>query len=65
MRQEDAARCSEGHPRLREAELLARQTAAFSRRFFSSPGYVAPRWWMAPALFKVASLLQLGSGRPR
>jgi hypothetical protein len=27
--------------------------------------YAAPQCWMAPVLFKVASLLQLGSGRPR
>jgi hypothetical protein len=25
----------------------------------------SPRWWMAPALFEVASPLQLGSGWPR
>jgi hypothetical protein len=32
-----AARCSEGYPCLREAELSARWTAASSRRFLSSP----------------------------
>jgi hypothetical protein len=37
VRTEDVARCSEGHPRLREAELSARRTAASSRRFLSSP----------------------------
>jgi hypothetical protein len=37
MRREDIARCSEGHPRLREAELSARRTAASSRRSLSSP----------------------------
>jgi hypothetical protein len=37
MRREDVARCSEGHPRLREAELLARRTAASSKRSLSSP----------------------------
>jgi hypothetical protein len=34
---EVAARCSEGYPCLREAELSARRTAASSRRFLSSP----------------------------
>jgi hypothetical protein len=37
MSREDVARCSEGHPCLREAELLARRTAAFSKRPLSSP----------------------------
>jgi hypothetical protein len=37
MRWEDVARCSEGHPRLREVELSARRTAASSRRSLSSP----------------------------
>jgi hypothetical protein len=37
MRQEDVARCSEGHPRHREAELSARRTAESSRRSLSSP----------------------------
>jgi hypothetical protein len=37
MRRENVARCSEGHPRLREAELSARRTAASSRRSLSSP----------------------------
>jgi hypothetical protein len=37
MNREVAARCSEGHPCLREAELSARRTAASSRRFLSSP----------------------------
>jgi hypothetical protein len=37
MNQEVAARCSEGYPYLREAELSARRTAAPSRRFLSSP----------------------------
>jgi hypothetical protein len=34
---EVAARCSEGYPCLREAELSARRTAAPSRRFLNSP----------------------------
>jgi hypothetical protein len=33
MNREVAARCSEGYPCLREAELSARRTAASSRRF--------------------------------
>jgi hypothetical protein len=37
MNREVAARCSEGCPCLREAELSARRTAASSRRFLSSP----------------------------
>jgi hypothetical protein len=37
MNQEVAARCPGGYPYLREAELLARRTAASSRRFLSSP----------------------------
>jgi hypothetical protein len=37
MNREVAARCSEGNPCLREAELSARRTAASSRRFLSSP----------------------------
>jgi hypothetical protein len=37
MHREDVARCSEGHPRLREVELSARRTAASSRRSLSSP----------------------------
>jgi hypothetical protein len=37
LSREVVARCSGGHPCLREAELLARQTAASSRRFLSSP----------------------------
>jgi hypothetical protein len=37
MNREVAARCSEGNPCLRKAELLARRTAASSRRFLSSP----------------------------
>jgi hypothetical protein len=37
MNREVAARCSEGYPYLREAELSARRTAASSRRFLSSP----------------------------
>jgi hypothetical protein len=37
MNREVAARCSEGYPCLREAELSARRTAAPSRRFLSSP----------------------------
>jgi hypothetical protein len=37
MNQEVAARCSEGYPCLREAELSARRTAAPSRRSLSSP----------------------------
>jgi hypothetical protein len=37
MNREVAARCSEGYPCLREAELSARRTAASSRRFLSSP----------------------------
>jgi hypothetical protein len=37
MSREDVARCSEGHPCLREAELSARRTAAFSMRPLSSP----------------------------
>jgi hypothetical protein len=36
MNREVAARCSGGHPCLREAELSARRTAASSRRFLSS-----------------------------
>jgi hypothetical protein len=52
MRQEDAARCSEGHPRLREAELLARRTAAFSRRFFSSP------WIRRPSVVDGSDIVQ-------
>jgi hypothetical protein len=50
----------QGYPCLREAELSARRTAASSRRFLSSPGYVAPRWWMVPASLEVVLLLQLG-----
>jgi hypothetical protein len=37
MNWEVAVRCSEGNPCLREAELSACRTAAFSRRFLSSP----------------------------
>jgi hypothetical protein len=37
MNREVVARCSEGHPCLREAELSAHRTAASSRRFLSSP----------------------------
>jgi hypothetical protein len=37
MRREDVARCSEGHPRLREAELSVHWTVASSRRPLSSP----------------------------
>jgi hypothetical protein len=37
MSREDVVRCFEGHPCLREAELSARRTAAFSRRPLSSP----------------------------
>jgi hypothetical protein len=37
MNREVAARCSEGYPCLREAELSARRTAASFRRFLSSP----------------------------
>jgi hypothetical protein len=37
MNREVAARCSEGYPCLREAELSARRIAAPSRRFLSSP----------------------------
>jgi hypothetical protein len=37
MNREVAARCSEGYPCLREAELSARRTATSSRRFLSSP----------------------------
>jgi hypothetical protein len=37
MNQEVAARCSEGYPCLRDAELSARRTTASSRRFLSSP----------------------------
>jgi hypothetical protein len=37
MNQEVAAQCSGGYPCLREAELLARRTAASSRRFLSFP----------------------------
>jgi hypothetical protein len=37
MNREVAARCSEGYPCLREAELLAHRTTASSRRFLSSP----------------------------
>jgi hypothetical protein len=37
MNREVAARCSGGHPCLREAELSARRTAASSKRFLSSP----------------------------
>jgi hypothetical protein len=37
MSLEVVARCSGGHPCLREAELSARWTAASSRRFLSSP----------------------------
>jgi hypothetical protein len=37
MNREVAARCSEGYPCLREAELSARRTTASSRRFLSSP----------------------------
>jgi hypothetical protein len=37
MRREGAARCSEGSPRLREAELSACQTVAPSRRPLSLP----------------------------
>jgi hypothetical protein len=37
INREVAARCSEGYPCLREAELSARRTAASSWRFLSSP----------------------------
>jgi hypothetical protein len=37
MSREVVARCSGGHPCLREAELSARQIATSSRRFLSSP----------------------------
>jgi hypothetical protein len=37
MSREVVARCSEGHPCLREAELSTRRTAATFRRFLSSP----------------------------
>jgi hypothetical protein len=37
MSQEVVARCSGGHPCIREAELSACRTAASSRRFLSSP----------------------------
>jgi hypothetical protein len=37
MNREVVARCFEGYPCLREAELSARRTAASSRRFLSSP----------------------------
>jgi hypothetical protein len=37
MNREVTARCSGGYPCLREAKLLARRTAASSRRFLSSP----------------------------
>jgi hypothetical protein len=42
MRREGAARCSEGSPRLREAELLACRTAVSSRRPLSSPWICRP-----------------------
>jgi hypothetical protein len=42
MNREVAARCSEGYPCLREAELSARRTAAPSRRFLSSPWIRCP-----------------------
>jgi hypothetical protein len=42
MNREVAARCSGGYPCLREAELLARRTAASSRRFLSSPWICRP-----------------------
>jgi hypothetical protein len=64
MNREVAARCSEGYPCLREAELSPRRAAASSRRFLSSPWICRPRWWMAPASLVVVLLLQPGSGRP-
>jgi hypothetical protein len=42
MSREVVARCSGGHPCLREAELSARRTAASSRRFLSSPWIHCP-----------------------
>jgi hypothetical protein len=42
MNREVAARCSWGHPCLRETELSARRTATSSRRFLSSPWICRP-----------------------
>jgi hypothetical protein len=64
MSREVVARCSGGHPCLREAELLARRTAASSRRFLSSPWIRRPSAGMAPALLGVLLPLQPDSVRP-
>jgi hypothetical protein len=50
MNREVAARCSGGHPCLREAELSARRTAASSRRFLSSP------WMRRPSVVDGSSI---------
>jgi hypothetical protein len=52
MRREDVARCSEGHPRLREAELSARRTVVFSRRSLSSP------WIRRPSVVDGSSIVR-------
>jgi hypothetical protein len=52
MRREDVARCSEGHPRLREAELSVHRTTAFSRRSLSSP------WIRRPSVVDGSSIVQ-------
>jgi hypothetical protein len=52
MHREDVARCSEGHPRLREAELSARRTAVYSRRPLSSP------WIRCPSVVDGSGIVQ-------
>jgi hypothetical protein len=46
------ARCSEGHPCLREAELLARRTATSSKRFLSSP------WIRRPSVVEGSGIIR-------
>jgi hypothetical protein len=64
MNREVAARCSEGYPCLREAELSARRTAASSRRFLSSSQVLADstgvRWRPYPDVVGNAVLDALG-----
>jgi hypothetical protein len=64
MSREVVARCSGGHPCLREAELSARRTAASSRRFLSSPWIRRHSVVDGSALLGVVLPLQLDSGRP-
>jgi hypothetical protein len=52
MRREDVARCSEGHPRLREVELSARRTAESSRRSLSLP------WIRRPSVVDGSGIVQ-------